>query len=339
LRAADAPPATLPLDPRLEVVGTTPFAGIQGYLRHAPAIVRRNARILRPHIASADLVWIKVPGSNGPLAGWLARRAGVPRFGYVAGSALAVARGRGMSLPSQAVGFGYDVAGRLAGGGHRIVVGADLVAGSGIVTSLVEPHEIRDAGAAPWPAIPWRLRLAWAGRLAPGKGLEVLLDALGLLVAREEAGNRVEIVIVGDGPARPSLEARAANLGIGDRIHWLGYVADRATYLDALASCDLFVFPSPAEGFPKVILDAMAVGLPVVTMPSGELRALADAGVVERLPSGRPRDVASTVSRLGGSRAAGERIRLAGARFISAHTKPAEAARLVTRMVTFASRR
>src|SRR6185503_18170179 len=56
--------------------------------------------------------------------------------------------------------------------------------------------------------------------------------------------------------------------------HWLGYVADRPTYLDALASCDVFVSPSTAEGFPKVVLDAMAVGLPVVATPSGALDEL-----------------------------------------------------------------
>jgi hypothetical protein len=88
LRAASARPGTLPLDPRLEVVGTAPFDGIGGYLRHAPELVQRNASILRPVIASADLVWIKVPASYALLAGWLAWRAGVPRFGYVAGSAL-----------------------------------------------------------------------------------------------------------------------------------------------------------------------------------------------------------------------------------------------------------
>ena len=102
LRNASGPPVTLPLDPRLEVVGTAPFEGIGGYLRHAPDLLRRNARILRPVIASADLVWIKVPASNAALAGWLAWRAGVPRFGYVAGSALAVARGRGLGLPARA---------------------------------------------------------------------------------------------------------------------------------------------------------------------------------------------------------------------------------------------
>ena len=168
LSPASEPPATLPLDPRLEVVATAPFDGIVGYLRHAPGMLRRNAAILRPVIASADLVWIKLPASNGPLAAWLASRAGVPRFGYVAGSALAVARGRGLGLSAQAVGFAYDLAGRLAGGRQRVVVGRGIAGGRGIVTSLVDASEIRDVEATAWPAIPWRLRLAWAGRLAPG---------------------------------------------------------------------------------------------------------------------------------------------------------------------------
>jgi glycosyltransferase involved in cell wall biosynthesis len=330
LGVASALPPTLPLDPRLEGVGTAPFSGIGGYLRRAPFLLRANARILRPVIASADLVWIKVPASNAPLAGWLAWRARVPRFGYVAGSALAVARGRGLGMGAQAVGLLYDIAGRFAGGQHRIVVGRGLVEGDGIVTSLVEPEEIRDVSGEPWPAIPWRLRLAWAGRLADGKGLEVLLDALALLVAREEAGHRVELVIIGDGPARVLLEARAAGLGIGDRIHWLGYVADRATYMEALASCDLFVFPSPAEGFPKVIFDAMAAGLPVVAMPSGAIGALGRERVLPVIARD-PDSLASAIRVLADDPNRAKGLRAAGAAFVASHTRSAEARRLTER--------
>jgi glycosyltransferase involved in cell wall biosynthesis len=332
--AADAP-VTLPLDPRLEVVGTAPFSGIAGYVRHAPRLLRANARILRPVIVSADLVWLKVPASNAPLAGWLAWRAGVPRFGYVAGSARAVARGRGLGPGAQAVGFGYDVLGRLAGGRQRVVVGRGLVDGGGIVTSLVEPEEIRDVSETPWPAIPWRLRLAWAGRLADGKGLEVLLDALAILVRGEADGHRTELVVIGDGPARAALEARAERLGIVDRIHWLGYVADRATYMDALASCDLFVFPSPAEGFPKVILDAMAAGLPVVATPSGELADLAGRGVIKGADA-RPAGIVEAVAVLRSDPDRGVELRWRGDQFVRAHTRATEAARLVAMLETTA---
>jgi glycosyltransferase involved in cell wall biosynthesis len=338
LREASARPATLPLDPRLKVVATASFDGIGGYLRHAPALLRRNAAILRPVIESADLVWIKVPASNGLVAAWLARRARVPRFGYVAGSALAVARGRGLGLPAQAVGFAYDLAGRLAGGRDRVVVGRGVVGGAGIVTSLVDSGEIRDVEAAPWPAIPWRLRLAWAGRLAPGKGLELLIDALGILAAEEAEGHRVELVILGDGPARASLEARATRLGVADRIHWLSYIADRPTYLDALASTDMFVFPSPAEGFPKVILDAMAVGLPVIASGAGALAELSRGGIVDRMAVEQPAEVAAAVSTLANSPIDAERLRRAGHAFAAAHTRSAEAARLVARFPTLSSR-
>ncbi len=336
LRDATEQPATLPLDRRIEVVGTAPFDGIAGYLRRLPSLVRANARTLRPAIAAADLVWIKVPASNAALAGWLAWRARVPRFGYVAGSARAVARGRGLGVGAQAVGLAYDVLGRLAGGRRRIVVGRGLVDGTGIVTSLVEPEEIRDISTAPWPAIPWRLRLAWAGRLAPGKGLEALVDALALLAAREADGHRTELVVIGSGPAREALEARAIAHGVNDRIHWLGYVADRATYLDALASADLFVFPSPAEGFPKVILDAMAVGLPVVAFPSGELGELARRAILEPAAAsaaGIERAVGSMLARP--DRAS--RLRGAGTAFVGAHIRMAEASRVVEAVVAAAA--
>jgi glycosyltransferase involved in cell wall biosynthesis len=332
LRDASAAPVTLPLDPRLEVVGTAPFEGIGGYLRQAPRLLRRNARVLRPVIKSADLVWIKVPASNAPLSGWLAWRAGVPRFGYVAGSALAVARGRGLGLGARAVGLAYDLLGRVAGGRRRIVVGRGLVDGTGIVTSLVEPEEIRDVSGAPWPAIPWRLRLAWAGRLAEGKGLEVLLDAFAILVQSEAEGHRTELVLIGDGPARAALEAHADRLEIADRIHWLGYIANRAVYMDALASCDLFVFPSPAEGFPKVILDAMAAGLPVVATVTGQLERLAATRLIDSSAPDDPDALATALTTVAGSTRLAASLRAAGRDFVTAHTRSAEAASLVERL-------
>lgn len=327
LRAASTAPGTTAADPRLRIIATEPFDGIAGYLRNAPHLIRRNARTLRPVVAAADLVWIKVPASNALIAGWLAARRRIPRFGYVAGSAFAVARARHLGPAALAVGLAYDLAGRIAGGRHRVVVGADIAHGGGIVTSLVEEDEIRVASNAPWPAIPRRLRLGWAGRIAPGKGLDVLIDAVALLDAEDKA-TRIELIVLGMGPARSSLEAQSTRSGIADRIHWAGHVAERATYLDALAGCDLFVFPSLAEGFPKVILDAMAVGLPVVATPAGSLRELAAAGLIQ--PTGSSPDaVAAAVRALARDVTTAMRLRTGGPAFAAEHTRLAEAARLV----------
>ena len=312
LREAASAPPTLPVDERIRVVGTAPFDGIGGYLRAAPRLLRANRPVLRAALDGADLLWLKLPASNALLAAGLARRAGVPRFGNVAGSARDVAAGRweGLrGLGAQAVGFAWDLAGRAAVlGAPRVVVGRE------IVTSLVEPSEIRDPDARPWPWEPGRLRLAWAGRLVGGKGIETVLEALVELPD-------VELIVLGDGPAAGSLRALADGLGVAGQVDWRGYVADREAYLDALASADVFVFPSPAEGFPKVVLDAMAVGLPVVARPVGALTRLAGRRLFVPLHHPLPAVLAGPPD-LGPERRN-------GAAFARQHTRPAESARLV----------
>jgi glycosyltransferase involved in cell wall biosynthesis len=334
LRPAEAPPGTLPLDPRLEVVGTAPFDGIAGYLRHAPSLLRRNAGILRPVIRQADLLWLKVPASNAPLAASLARIAGVPRFGYVAGRAADVAAAQDRSaagrLAARAVGRVYDGLGRVASiGGDRVVVGERLAEG-GIVTSLVTDAEISPVEGLPWPATPDHFGIAWAGRVAEGKGLDDLLAALAVLAVRTDDRPHVRLAIVGDGPARDRLEAVATSRGVGPQVDWRGYVADRDAYMAALREADLFVFPSPAEGFPKVVLDAMAAGLPVLARPAGSLRALADGGLIAPLEGG-PDDIAAAIERLIVDPAQAQALRRAGSAFAADHTGAAEAARLVAR--------
>jgi glycosyltransferase involved in cell wall biosynthesis len=67
--------------------------------------------------------------------------------------------------------------------------------------------------------------------------------------------------VVGDGPLRDELSALAGNLGVGSDVRFLGYRDDIAPLLDR---ADLFVLPSRAEGISNALLEAMAVGLPVV---------------------------------------------------------------------------
>ena len=335
LRDAAAPPGTLPLDPRLRVVGTAPFEGIAGYLRHLGGLTRCNRATLGPEIRAADLVWLKVPASNAALGAWLAVRAGRPRFVYVAGRARDVVRGqaRGSIGGFAALGAAmlYDALGAAAAwrGGHRIVVGEGVAAGAGIVTTLIEPAELRDPAGRAWPSRPGHLRLGWAGRLAAGKGLEAVLES----VAAEP---RWDLVVLGDGPDRVRLQAHAESLGLAGRIEWRGYMAERGPYLDALAQADAFVFPSPAEGFPKVVLDAMAVGIPVLTTAVGELHELIGADLVEPIAAPTGTAVSAAIRRL--EEAAPDRVeglRARGHAFAAQHTRPAEAARLVARWRTW----
>ena len=319
-------PPTPAVDRRIKTVPTAPFQGIAGYLRTLPGMLQANRAVLGAAIRDADLVWIKVPASNAALAAVLAHRAGVGRFTWVAGSARAVAGARlsGLRRPAGLlVGAGYDLVGRLAGrGGLRVVVGRGLVDGGGIVASLLEAEEIRRPDG-PWPRDPEKVRLAWAGRVAEGKGLETVIEVLADMPAS------TELSVLGDGPARGVLVGRAARLGLTERVVWHGYVGKRGTYLDTLAATDLFVFPSPAEGFPKVILDAMAAGLPVLASPSGSISELVAARLVEPVPAGDPATLGSAIRSLLHRPDRAIELRSAGAAFAGAHTRALEAAKLV----------
>ena len=119
-------------------------------------------------------------------------------------------------------------------------------------------------------------RLVYAGRLAPEKGLSVLLQALALL-ERNASGLQPILTVAGDGPDRLELEQQARRLPPG-RVTFMGLL-DR----DALSRCflnaDVCVQPSHTESLAKVWLDAMAHGLPVVASDVGSARtAIGTAG-------------------------------------------------------------
>jgi glycosyltransferase involved in cell wall biosynthesis len=100
--------------------------------------------------------------------------------------------------------------------------------------------------------------VGYVGRLHEEKGVQHLLEAAPAILA---ADPRVRLVLVGDGPTREALEARARALALGPRCSFPGFATDVRSMLSAL---DVAVFPSLTEGFPNVVLEAMAVGKPVV---------------------------------------------------------------------------
>lgn len=97
----------------------------------------------------------------------------------------------------------------------------------------------------------------------PKKGVGVLLRAARIVLSRCPD---VHFVICGEGYSRVPLNSLANELGIGDRVHFLGYWDDA---LEVYRSLDIFVLPSLSEGFPTVNLEAMASGLPVITTNVG----------------------------------------------------------------------
>ena len=105
--------------------------------------------------------------------------------------------------------------------------------------------------------------LGSAGRLVPVKGLGYFLEAArGLLEELPEA----RFLIIGDGPLRSDLERQAHDMGISHAVHFPGFRPDVFNVLSAL---DVFVMPSIHEGLPMALLEASALGKPIVASAVG----------------------------------------------------------------------
>jgi glycosyltransferase involved in cell wall biosynthesis len=140
------------------------------------------------------------------------------------------------------------------------------------------------------------VRLLYVGYLKHMKGLLDVIDALALL--RDE-GEDVELHLVGAGPEEEALRTRAARCSLTDRVHFHGYVVMGPDLNQHYHQADVFVFASVSEGSPRVVLEAMAHSLPVVSTPVGsvpELLANGERGLL--VPCSDPRAVARAVSRL-----------------------------------------
>ena len=133
--------------------------------------------------------------------------------------------------------------------------------------------------------------LLYVGRLVEVKGLRYLIEALRLL----PAGERVKLLVAGDGPLRERHRGEVERLGLGGRVRFLGQVA----YEDVpqwLGASDVFCLPSLDEGCPNVVLEALASGRPVVASAAGGIPQLVGEGSGVLVEPGRSRDLAAALS-------------------------------------------
>ena len=101
-----------------------------------------------------------------------------------------------------------------------------------------------------------RIRLITVGTLAQlYKAPHILIDATAACIRQ---GLDLELVLVGDGKHRPELEAQAARLGVGERIHFRGQLTAGDAVRAELDRADVFVLPSFQEGLPRTMVEAMA---------------------------------------------------------------------------------
>ncbi|OYX39293.1 MULTISPECIES: glycosyltransferase [unclassified Sphingomonas] len=124
---------------------------------------------------------------------------------------------------------------------------------------IANPAPRLPSGTSP-ANIPARPLLVGVGRLELQKRWDRLIDAIARI---DDASTR--LIIVGEGSARPALEAQIARLGLGQRVTLIGYRSNPAPYL---AAASAVVLTSDFEGVPGVLREALALGTPVVATES-----------------------------------------------------------------------
>jgi glycosyltransferase involved in cell wall biosynthesis len=133
-------------------------------------------------------------------------------------------------------------------------------------------------------------RLVCVARLSAQKGLPLLIDAAAGLAARRD----FVLDIIGEGEDRAMIEAQIADLGVGERVKLLGSRSPDEVR-QALEASRAFVLPSFAEGLPVVLMEALAVGRPVVATAIAGIPELVDDSTGWLIPSGSVADLAKAM--------------------------------------------
>jgi glycosyltransferase involved in cell wall biosynthesis len=154
------------------------------------------------------------------------------------------------------------------------------------------PSFYLDADALrPDPTIEKKFDLAFCGRIVSNKGLGSLLRALPELPA-------VTLLVIGDGPDRLAMERLAVTIGVAGRVTFSGWLPTQQDVIRSLASAKIFVLPSLSEGGPRVALEAMAIGLPVIATRVGVLPDVIEDGRNGVFTTGDSADLRERISLL-----------------------------------------
>lgn len=282
VRPAAAPaPYDLP-PPFYEILALPWYRDVGALCVRSPALLPRIIRLLRNAMTGWDMVIVGAIHPLAPLVLRMARRRRLPSVLWIRGSYLGVLRHRLAIGPVR----------RTAGMGVARLVLAGLPSGTPVISSGRDDYPflarmgpahvvytskfgIEDFATLPRP--PRRpgepARLLYVGRIAPEKGLDVLLEAFRRL-RKDLVEAPVSLTIVGsDFYGSPYGEAFRERVNASDlgpsAVRWVGYVPYGRRLFELYDAHDVFALPSFTEGFPQVIFEAMARGLPVVSTSVG----------------------------------------------------------------------
>jgi glycosyltransferase involved in cell wall biosynthesis len=169
------------------------------------------------------------------------------------------------------------------------------------VASTVDGTQLRQELGIPLDAFV----VGSVGRLMPIKGIEYLIRGFGMLMRDGEAQSN-RLIIVGDGPLRISLDQLAQEQGVAAQTMFLG---ERRDVYDVMRAFDVFTLPSLHEGVPMVLLEAMAIGVPIVASGVGGIpEVVTDGKEASLIPAQDPQAIEKALRALRDSTELRERM-------------------------------
>lgn len=153
-----------------------------------------------------------------------------------------------------------------------------------VISSFYLDRDVFNAELRP----PVAYDVSFCGRLVANKGLSELIDAIALVP-------EARLLIVGDGPERQAMENKARALNINNRVTFLGWLPTQEAVSGAIQTARMFVMSSKSEGGPRIALEAMACGLPVVVTPVGVMPEVVQDGINGMFTDGSSADLAEKI--------------------------------------------
>lgn len=141
------------------------------------------------------------------------------------------------------------------------------------------------------PTIRLTTDLVFCGRLVANKGLLELLEACSGLPS-------ATLLVIGDGPLRNTAEACVRAHGLERRVRFIGWLPTQRDVARAMQAARLFVMNSRSEGGPRVALEAMALGMPVLTTRVGVMPEVIEDGMNGVFTTGHPADLRDKIKNL-----------------------------------------
>jgi hypothetical protein len=288
---AEVSEGTAPIEGRgLEVIPLEfmPGVGAERRLRFPQWLIRNAPRIAR-EIAQADVVHAMIPGDVGTLGFTLAMLQGKRLFVRHCGNWLVTRTFAEHAWRWAMESFASERRLMFATGGAAQPPSANPHVRWIFSTSLGLAEMLSQGRLE--VALRTRLRLLIACRQEAGKGTANLIEALPLL---KREGLTFYLDVVGDGSQLPLLRARVEALGLQSAVTFHGQLP-RVDVLSMMRQAHLFCLPTQSEGFPKVVLEAMACGVPVITTSVSVLPHLLKDGGGILLRDASPGEIARGV--------------------------------------------